>query len=231
MQNKVPAAMFWSGGKDSSLALHHLLQQADYEVKWLVTTISAEHERISMHGVRRELLEAQAQAIGIPLKLMPVPEAPDNTAYEMGLEMVFSFLKEQGISQVIYGDIFLEDLREYRDKLLKKHDLTGVYPLWKEDTGELYDQFVDQGFKAITVAVNKPTPGKAFAGRLLDDSFKTDLPDHVDPCGENGEFHTFVYDGPIFKRAVAFTTGNTEIHSYKGSFEHQFYFTDLIPIP
>lgn len=230
MQNKVPAAMFWSGGKDSALALHQVLQQNRYNVQYLITTVSQEHERISMHGVRKELLQAQAAAMEMPLKLMYVTEAPDNTAYENALRRIFTMLQDEWIGHVIYGDIFLEDLKKYRDNMLQNAGLEGVYPLWKQNTGALYDKFIENGFKAITVSVSKPQPGKAFAGRVLDEQFRKDLPDYVDPCGENGEYHTFVFNGPIFNRPVAFEVGNTEIHGYKGSFEHEFYFTDLLPV-
>lgn len=230
MASKIPAAMFWSGGKDSSLTLYRILQGDNYDVKLLVTTVSADYERISMHGVRVELLEQQAKSIGIPLLVMRVPEAPDNSAYELALDKVFGELKAKGIFHVIFGDIFLEDLKAYRDKLMAKAGVIGIYPLWMKNTAELYDQFIDIGFKAVTVSVAKPVPGEQFAGRLLDESFQADLPDEVDPCGEHGEFHTFVFDGPIFSEQVTYELGENVIRQYSDSFESKFIFTDLIPV-
>lgn len=225
---RIPVAMFWSGGKDSSIALYRLLNDERYEVQALVTTISERYKRISMHGVPQALLQQQAAAIGIPLLEMEVPHAPDNSAYEVALGKIYSQLRTSGITHVAYGDIFLEDLRAYRDKLMQQAGLTGIYPLWKEDTSSLYDEFLALGFKAITVSVASPTPGPEFAGRVLDKPFKEALPPEVDPCGENGEFHTFVFDGPIFKHPVNFLVGETVARTYGGSFDIEFLFTDLM---
>lgn len=222
--------MFWSGGKDSSLALWKVLQQQQLDVKYLVTTISEEHQRISMHGVQLALLQEQAESIGIPLKLMVLPEGPDNKLYEKHLIMVLEELKAEGIDTVIFGDIFLEDLKAYRLSLLDKLDMKAVFPIWKQDTTELLNEFIAEGFRALTVCVDGSKLTDAFAGRLLDESFLNDLPNGVDPCGENGEFHSFVFDGPLFKHEVPHEVGDTIIRSYKGMPDTCFYFTELKPL-
>lgn len=221
--------MFWSGGKDSSLALWKVLQQQQLDVRYLVTTISQQHQRISMHGVQLTLLKAQAASIGIPLKLMELPDSPDNTQYEKHLTQVLSELKAEGIDTVIFGDIFLEDLKAYRLALLDKLGMKAVFPIWEQDTTELLNEFIDEGFKALTVCVDGSKLTDAFAGRILDDAFLNDLPETVDPCGENGEFHSFVFDGPLFKHEVPIEIGETITRSYKGMPDTCFYFTDLKP--
>lgn len=221
--------MFWSGGKDSTLALWKVLQQQKLNVKCLVTTISMEHQRISMHGVQLALLKAQAESIGIPLKLMELPDSPDNQKYEKHLVQVLEELKQEGIETVIFGDIFLEDLKEYRLALLSKVGMQAVFPIWKQDTTELLNEFIEAGFKALTVCVDGSKLTRTFAGRILDDDFLNDLPDGVDPCGENGEFHSFVFDGPLFNSEVPLEVGETIQRSYKGMPETCFYFTELKP--
>ena len=222
--------MFWSGGKDSSLALWKVLQHKQHDIKYLVTTISEVHQRISMHGVQLALLQAQAERIGIPLKLMVLPEGPDNKLYEKHLIMVLEELKAEGIDTVIFGDIFLEDLKAYRLSLLDKLGMKAIFPIWKQDTTELLKEFIAEGFKALTVCVDGSKLTVAFAGRLLDDNFLNDLPNGVDPCGENGEFHSFVFDGPLFKHEVPHELGDTIARSYKGMPDTCFYFTELKPL-
>ncbi|MCU0436419.1 MAG: diphthine--ammonia ligase [Raineya sp.] len=210
-----PKAIFnWSGGKDSSLALFKLLQSQEYDILCLLTSVSEQYQRISMHGVRTELLELQAQSIGIPLQKLMIPEMPTMEVYEKQMIETLTILKNQGASVSVFGDIFLEDLRTYRENQLAKIHLKGIFPLWKQSTKELIREFLDLGFKTITTCVNEKYLDKSFVGRVIDEDFLKDLPSHVDPCGENGEFHTFVYDGPIFQQPIPFQIGEIVHRTY-----------------
>jgi len=209
------AYMNWSGGKDSALALYYILQQNKYEVNCLLTSVNSVRNRISMHGVRRTLLEAQANSIGIPLTTIEMPEQPDMTEYEAILNTKIRILKIQGFTHTIFGDIFLEDLRKYREDKLDELSIKALFPLWKVDTTQLIDEFLQLGFKTIVVCVNEKYLDKSFCGRIIDTQFIKDLPANVDMCGENGEFHTFVFDGPIFKNPVLFTKGEVVYKEYK----------------
>lgn len=204
----------WSGGKDSALGLHKVMLDPQYEVVCLLTSISEPYQRISMHGVRVDLLEAQAKSIGIPLIKMLIPEMPSMEVYETGMRSALSDLKEQGATACVFGDIFLEDLRQYRESKLRELDLKGIFPLWKIPTDKLIREFIDLGFKTIITCVNEKYLDKSFAGRIIDDDFLNDLPYNVDPCGENGEFHTFVFDGPVFKEPVPFVKGEVVYRTY-----------------
>lgn len=194
----------WSGGKDACLALWKM-QQDGFSPSALLTSISAGNDRVSMHGVPRALVAAQAEAIGLPLHILPLPEMPGMQAYENALATMHAGFKNNGFTHAVYGDIFLEDLKQYRGELLKDHGLQGYFPLWKMDTRALLEEFWEAGFKALVVAVDGSKLGKGFCGRTLDPSFLADLPAGIDVCGENGEFHTFVYDGPLFAKPVSFT--------------------------
>lgn len=197
----------WSGGKDSALALYEILKNDKYKIKFLFTTISAEFERISLHGVRKSLAKKQAESLGIPIKYVVLPK---NCDFEMYLDKIRDFwleCKTSGLEQVVFGDIFLEQLKKDRINQLSEFGLSGLFPLWEKDTKELMQSFIDLGFKGIVTCVDSNVMDKSFVGREIDESFLRDLPPNVDPCGENGEFHTFVYDGPIFKKAVKFTKG------------------------
>jgi uncharacterized protein (TIGR00290 family) len=205
----------WSGGKDSSLALYYILQQKKYTVEKLLTSVNAVHNRISMHGVRRELLQAQAASIGIPLTTIELPEQPGMVEYEALLDVKMKELKQEGFTHTIFGDIFLEDLRKYREDKLRAVAISALFPLWKIDTLQLIHQFIELGFKTMVVCVNEKYLDKSFCGRIIDEQFIKDLPANVDPCGENGEFHTFAFDGPIFKTPVAFTKGDIVYKEYK----------------
>ena len=204
----------WSSGKDSALALYKIVQDPSYNLDLLVTTINKDFNRVSMHGLRQDLLQKQAHAIGIPLKTIAFPADVTMDAYAEIMKTAMASLIAKGYSHTIFGDIFLEDLRAYRDTKLVEVGITGVYPLWKRDTKEILQEFLDLGFKAITVCVNATLLGEAFVGRVIDAQFIEDLPDNVDVCGENGEFHTFVYDGPIFKNAIPFEIGEKVLRSY-----------------
>ncbi|PCH68408.1 MAG: ATP-binding protein [Bacteroidetes bacterium] len=197
----------WSGGKDSALCLHKVLQADKYEVVALLTTVNEHYKRISMHGVREELLDEQAKSIGIPLEKMYVGKESTNEEYEENMGVILEKYKAKGITQVVFGDIFLEDLKQWRENNLKKVELSGLFPLWKMDTNELINEFIESGFKTITCCINDGYLGEDMVGRVIDASFVTDLPDSVDPCGENGEFHSFAFDGPIFKQKIEFEIG------------------------
>lgn len=205
----------WSGGKDSSLALNRVLKQGDHEILCLLTSVNSQYQRVSMHGVRRELLKQQAESIGLPLVEMLVPDSPSMDDYESAMRAKLQEIKQSGATVSIFGDIFLEDLRQYRENRLSEVGLRGEFPVWKIPTDELAREFVDLGFKAITTCVNDRYLDKSFVGRELDASFFRDLPSNVDPCGENGEFHTFVYDGPIFSRPIEFTKGEIVQRRYE----------------
>ncbi len=202
-----PLAMCFSGGKDSALALREIQQQGTYHIVALLTTVTDAYDRVSMHGVRRSLLRAQADSLGIPLTEVVVPPKSSNDIYEDEMGKALGRLRSEGIRQVAFGDIFLEDLRRYRETQLAAWDLQCVFPIWKRDTAQLAQMFIRDGFEATTVCVNPAVLNASFAGRAFDDAFLADLPAGVDPCGENGEFHTFVWDGPIFRRPIAVSTG------------------------
>lgn len=199
---KAKAIFCWSGGKDSSLALYKVLQEKKYDIVALLTTLNAQYKRISMHGVREELLDQQAHAIGIPLVKMYVQEGT-NTEYEKNMETILLDYKAQGVSKVVFGDIFLENLRTYRENNLAKVGLTADFPLWKKDTTQLVNEFLTLGFKTITCCINDGYLGEGHVGVEINEAFVKALPPNVDPCGENGEFHSFCYDGPVFKFPVS----------------------------
>ena len=198
----------WSGGKDSAMALYTLLQEKHFRVVALLTTLTEGYDRIAMHGVRRELLERQARSIGLPLHEVRIPPQSVNPVYEVRMEEALHLFYNQGVRTVAFGDIFLEDLRAYREKNLARVGMTALFPLWKRDTRELVQFFHDQHFRAVAACIDTKVLDPSFAGRELDESFFHDLPPHADPCGENGEFHTFVFDGPIFQSPIPVRTGD-----------------------
>lgn len=199
----------WSGGKDASFALWQLQQTKQYKVQYLFTTLSETFRRVSMHGVREELLDEQARQTGIALKKAYLPENASMEDYNRIMTEQLTVLQAEGIRHAVFGDIFLEDLRAYREGQLAKVGMKGVFPLWKRNSLELVRDFINAGFKAVIVCVNARYLPASFAGRLIDEAFLADLPAGVDPCGENGEFHSFVFDGPLFAAPVAFKTGET----------------------
>ncbi|AWK05924.1 diphthine--ammonia ligase [Flavobacterium crocinum] len=205
----------WSSGKDSALALFKILQNPDFKIEYLLTSVNQQYQRISMHGVRVELLQAQAESIGIPLKIMEIPEMPTMEVYENVMMETLTALKDQGIQYSVFGDIFLEDLRLYREKQLARLDFIGLFPIWKIATKDLIQEFISLGFKTIVVCVNEKYLDKSFVGRIIDQDFINDLPDNVDVCGENGEFHTFTFDGPIFSKRIDFEIGETVYRKYE----------------
>lgn len=219
----------WSSGKDSALALHYLFNQKQFDVSYLLTTVNAHYDRVSMHGVRVELLEQQLEAIGIPSGKMELPEMPSNAVYEELMGAKLQQLKDEGYGYAGYGDIFLEDLKTYREEQLKPFNIKAIFPIWKKDTRQLVQEFIDLGFKAVVVCANSAFLDESFAGRLIDQEFLQDLPDGVDPCGENGEFHTFCFDAPYFRNPVAFSVGEVVTREYEhGETTTSFWFCDLL---
>ncbi len=237
--------MNWSGGKDSSLCLYRVLQDKQYKVDYLLTNVNSFHDRISMHGVRRDLLKTQAASIGLPLQTIELPEQPGMQEYERAMSEKIARLKNEGCTHALFGDIFLEDLRHYREEKLQSLDIHCVFPLWKIPTIQLMKEFIGSGFRAIVVCVNEKWLDRSFCGRLIDEGFLADLPEDVDPCGENGEYHSFVFDGPIFASPIPFKKGEIVHRQYKAPAtlasgatvcnpmdqpsQTGFYFCDLLP--
>jgi uncharacterized protein (TIGR00290 family) len=217
-----PILFCWSGGKDSALALHTLLRQTDVRIAALLTTVTEGYDRISMHGVRRELLQRQAESLRLPLHEVFIPPKCGNPLYEARMEEALLLYFQQGIRRVAFGDIFLEDLRLYREENLSRVAMQALFPIWKRNTCELIREFHAAQFRSVAVCIDSKVLDPSFAGRELDASFFADLPAGVDPCGENGEFHTFVFDGPIFSRPVDFTLGEVVQRD-------SFIFRDLLP--
>jgi len=221
----------WSSGKDSALALYYLLQDKNFSIDCLLTSVSAEYDRVSMHGLRRELLLQQTESIGIPAKIIELPPQPTNAEYEALMKETVTGLLAKGYECTAFGDIFLEDLKAYREKQLEPYGINTVFPLWKKDTKELLSQFINLGFKAITVCVDGSKLDSSFVGRIIDHAFIAELPEGVDICGENGEFHTFCFDGPYFKEPVPITKGEIIMREYDtNGFKSKFWFCDLLPV-
>ena len=229
---KMPAVFNWSGGKDSTLALHYVLQQKEFDVKYLLTTLNDTFNRVSMHGVREALLLKQVHALKIPLVQVRLPEMPDMETYERELIFQLNRLKAEGIEHSIFGDIFLEDLKIYREKQLAKIGMKAVFPLWERNSSELIKEFITLGYKTIVVCAQDGL--EDFCGRIIDQSFLDDLPTNIDPCGENGEFHTFVFDGPLFTNPIKFKMGEKVFKTYPSpndsNVKNGYWYIDLLPI-
>jgi len=203
------AILSWSSGKDSAMALYRTLASKQFEVVCLLTTLSQPFRRVSMHGVREELLDRQAGSLGIHLEKVLIPYPCPNAVYEEKMRNTLSLWKERGVTHVIFGDLFLEDIRRYREENLSQLDLTPVFPIWGTDTTSLAREMLEVGFRAVLTCVDPKKLDGKFAGRQFDSSLLEDLPPMVDPCGENGEFHTFVYDGPIFRESIPVEIGQS----------------------
>ena len=212
----------WSGGKDSAITLYEIQQRPEYQVVSLLTTLTADYDRVSMHGVRRALLEQQAESLSIPLHEVFISKEATNEEYASKMQAALTDFKKAGVSSVVFGDIHLEDVRKYREDNLYKAGMKAIFPIWGRDTAELTRSFIDLGFKAIVTCVDSKVLDKTFAGRIIDESFMAQLPANVDPCGENGEFHSFVFDGPTFNSRIQYTVGQIVLRD-------SFYFCDLIP--
>jgi uncharacterized protein (TIGR00290 family) len=213
----------WSGGKDGVLALRELQKNGNFQIVALVTTITKGYDRVSMHGIRRILLEQQAASIGIHLEKIFISDNASNEEYESKFSEVVLEYKKMGINSVVFGDIFLEDIRRYREDLLRGIGMSGLFPIWAKNSMELANLFITSGFKAVITCVDSGVIDKSFAGREYDEQFLSDLPAGVDPCGENGEFHTFVYAGHIFKIPIIFVKGEVVLR------DNRFYHCVLIP--
>ena len=212
----------WSGGKDSALALYELERAGECEIAALLTTVTDATGRIGMHAVRRELVARQAESLRLPLRELMVPPFPANDVYEAAMRGVLEEFAASGIRRVAFGDLFLEDIRTYREGMLAGLGLQGLYPVWGRDTSMLVREFLEVGFRAVLVCVDVEVLDASFAGRELDRALLAELPAGVDPCGENGEFHTFVFDGPGFRSPIAFERGDVRRES-------SFAFCDLVP--
>jgi uncharacterized protein (TIGR00290 family) len=212
----------WSSGKDSAMALHELRKTPDVEVVSLLTTITRDYDRVSMHGVRSELLERQAKSIGLPLEKVFISPQSSNEEYEMAMREVLERHAAQGVTAVAFGDIFLEDLRRYREGKLAQVGMTAIFPLWKRNTSELAEEFISLGFKAVVSCADSQAGTGSFAGREFDRRLFSELPDGCDPCFENGECHSFVYDGPIFAEPIPIKTGEVVLR------DERFYFCDIL---
>ncbi len=199
----------WSSGKDSAWALHLLRQQQEYEITGLITTINSAFDRVAMHGTRRELVELQAEAAGVPLIQAPLPWPCSNADYESAMKKICDRALAEGVSTIAFGDLFLADIRAYREQQLKGTGLEPIFPLWEMPTGQLARQMIHGGLRARLVCVDPKQLDPKFAGREFDLQLLSELPAGVDPCGEKGEFHSFVYDGPMFSRPIPVTMGET----------------------
>nr|WP_299487426.1 diphthine--ammonia ligase [uncultured Allomuricauda sp.] len=211
----------WSSGKDSALALYHLQQQNQYQIDCLLTTVNSHYDRVSMHGLRKTVLEAQAEAIGIPLDILEVPESPSMEEYGALMGIKIDQLKSEGYTHTAFGDIFLEDLKVYREKMLSSVGIQTLFPIWKRDTQELLREFFALGFKAVIVCINNSKLDASFLGKELSSELIGKFPKDVDPCGENGEFHTFCFDGPIFNHPVLYELGETIFRTYDNPSDKQ----------
>jgi len=222
LDQRKPVILSWSGGKDSCLALYRLMKGTEFRVEALLTTVTRDYERISMHGVRTDLLKRQAASLGLPLHQVLISKGAANDEYELRMGEALSRYRDGGIDTVAFGDLFLEEIRAYRDRFLAQHGMTGLYPIWKRDTARAIREFIAEGFKTIIVCVDPKQLDARFAGRVIDDQLISELPPGCDPCGENGEFHTFVFDGPIFRETVGWTRGEIVCRD-------SFWFCDLLP--
>jgi len=215
------AVLSWSSGKDSAMALHRVIEAGALEVVSLLTTINDQFHRIAMHGVREEFLDLQSESLGYPLEKVFIPYPCPNVTYEEKIGQALVRLKARDVSQVIFGDLFLADIRKYREEKLAQIDLRPIFPLWGEDTRILAREMLKVGFRAVVTCVDPKKLSTTYAGREFDESFLADLPPGVDPCGENGEFHTFVYDGPVFKKPIHVSVGELVLRD-------GFQFADLV---
>jgi uncharacterized protein (TIGR00290 family) len=220
---RVPVMLSWSGGKDSALTLHALRESEGWRVAGLLTTVSAAYDRVAMHGVRRTLLEAQAAALQLPLTIVELPVAPSDEQYEEIMGAAMAGVRAMGISRVAFGDLFLEEVRHYREEALTRVGMRALFPLWGMPTPTLARRFIDLGFRAILTCVDTEQLDGSFAGRSFDPSLLAELPPAADPCGEYGEFHTFVHAGPGFAREVPIRIGRKVLR------DGRFMYRDLLP--
>ncbi len=213
----------WSGGKDSALAFFELFHSEKYEVVGLLTTITKEYDRVSMHGVRVSLLEQQAAELNLPLKKVFISNNAGNAEYEYAMAQACEEIKQEKITTIAFGDIFLEDLKKYRENNLAKVGMNAKFPLWKIPSDHLVNEFITYGFRSITVTCDPNKLSEKYVGCEMDEHFFSTLPENVDPCGENGEYHSFVFDSPNFNRIISVRIGEKV-------FRDGFWFCDLLPV-
>jgi len=224
---KEPIVMSWSGGKDAAFALYHILQENKYEVKYLLTNIYEPNKRVSMHGVPEELIEAQAKSIGIPLKKMYIKEST-HEEYNVKMKAMLLSFKAEGIKKVAFGDIFLEDLKQYREDKLAEVEMQGIFPLWNRNTKELALEFINEGFKSHICSIDASKVPKHLVATDFSANFLNELPADIDPCGENGEFHSYCYDGPLFNNRIDFVINGISEQKYEYKTVKSIYlFSDL----
>ena len=221
---KPKAWLSWSSGKDSAWALHVARQQGEFEITRLLTTVNSGYRRVAMHAVREELLEAQAEAAGLPLAKVPIPPQCSNEIYEAAMAKAMEQARAEDVQHVLFGDLFLEDVRQYREEKLQAVEMQAVFPLWLRDTRELAEEMVASGLRARLTCVDPKQLDASFAGRTFDAQLLADLPEGVDPCGERGEFHSFCYAGPMFSAPLSIRPG--EVVEREG-----FIFADILPAP
>jgi uncharacterized protein (TIGR00290 family) len=221
--NKPNAWLAWSTGKDSAWALHRVRQQNEIEIVALLTTVNRTHARVAMHAVRETLLEAQAEAASLPLVKVPIPSPCRNAEYEDAMSAAMDRARAEGVAHVVFGDLFLQDIRKYREEQLAKCGMIPIFPLWDLKTAQLARDMIAGGLSAYVTCVDPKQLDPGFAGRKFDAQFLADLPPHVDPCGENGEFHTFASAGPMFRQPIKVERG--KIVERDG-----FVFADLLPM-
>ena len=222
MMSREPIILGWSGGKDSSLTLQKIREEGRYEVISLLTTFDDGVRRISTHGVRCSLLNKQSEALGIPCKKVYIPQDCDNTNYELLMQKALLEFKANGITKLAFGDLFLEEIRNYRDRMLAEINMNAIYPIWGSHTGGLAMNFINKGFFATLVCVDSLKLDSSYAGQKFNNALLDQFPSGIDPCGENGEFHTFVHDGPIFNQPVDCSPGKVLKRG-------QYFFADLLP--
>ncbi|WP_455369517.1 Dph6-related ATP pyrophosphatase [[Eubacterium] cellulosolvens] len=213
----------WSGGKDSGLSLYEIVNDGRFEITALLTVFTEDYDRVSMHGIRQIILERQVECLGYSLEKILIPKNASDKEYKSQMVSTLQKYMSSGVRSTVFGDIFLENVRKYREKNLSKMGMTALFPLWKKDTFQLAKQFIKLGFKSVITCTDSKKLSKDFVGRIFDKEFLLDLPSNVDPMGENGEFHSFVFDGPMFKNKVQFELGDIVLR------DRRFYFCDLIP--
>lgn len=216
--------MSYSGGKDSSLALYQLSMSSDWEVKRLLTTANSTYKRSSMHGVRKELFQQQAESIGLPLDVVWMTSEDGGDGYQRKMKKALENYRADGLKHIAFGDLYLQDVRTYREAMNDTVGLGSLFPVWGIPTKEFAERFIELGFKAIVVCVDTTQLDASFCGREFDQAFLNDLPEGIDWCAEKGEFHTFCYDGPIFSRPILFRKG---VHTLR---ENRFQYVDLLPM-
>lgn len=231
---KIKTYFNWSSGKDAALALYYLQHNSKYKVSKLVTSINSYYNRVSMHGLRQNMLQKQADAIQLPLQLIELPKDTSMAIYDEIVGRSINKLKEEGYTHAAFGDIFLEDLKAYRDRQLGKVGIQGVYPLWKRNTKELMLEFLNLGFKALIICADAKYFDKNIVGQIITKDLIESLPQAVDVCGENGEFHTFCFDGPIFKERVNYSLGEITYKEYPSPVADSkansgFWYIDILP--